>query len=100
MPLGGSNDGPEVDEAKEAEDLAFKELDGFSLEQVIQAGHEAVLRRLVAKVKAGTASHQEMAILRNLLRDNGMVLATPPGTDLPKPEAPADLPTFDRPDYE
>lgn len=49
-------------------------LNQMGIEGVLQKGHEAMLRLLVARVSAGAASHQELAILRNLLRDNGMVL--------------------------
>ena len=49
-------------------------LQKMGIEGVLQAGHEAMLRLLVARVAAGEATHQEMAVLRNMLRDNGMVL--------------------------
>ena len=49
-------------------------LGGMNIEGVLQAGHQAMLRLLVAKVALGDATHQEMAVLRNMLRDNGMVL--------------------------
>lgn len=76
-------------------------LDNLPIEEVIRRGHEELLRTLVAKSTAGTISHQEMAILRNMLRDNGMTLGVPPkDADLPKPEQPADLPTYSKPDYE
>jgi hypothetical protein len=76
-------------------------LEGLSLEQVLRAGLESTLRLLVAKVKAGVASHQEMAILRNILRDNGMVLALPPKTIEGKVvnQPPLDLPKLATPDY-
>lgn len=67
------SDLPELTEAKlEAETLA--QMLELPMEAVIRAGHEALLRLLVAKAKAGTIKHQEMAILRNMLRDNGMML--------------------------
>ena len=76
----------------------------MSLEQVVRAGHEAMLRRLVAKVTAGTASHQELAILRNMLRDNGMVWSLPPppidGEDAKRVDRLADLPQLESPDYD
>lgn len=71
----------------------------MGIEGVLQAGWEASLRLLVARAIAGTASHQELAILRNLLRDNGMVLSKvvegksgepiPLPTDIDLPELPA-----------
>lgn len=98
MPLGGSNDTPPEEEEKAAK----AELEGLSLKEVLEQGQVELLRGLVAKVKAGTASHQEAAILRNLLRDNGMVMgAVPPGAEpLRTPVDPADLPRFGDPDYE
>jgi hypothetical protein len=83
---------------------ALKGLTAMSLEQVVRAGHEAMLRRLVAKVTAGTASHQELAILRNMLRDNGMVWSLPPppidGEDAKRVDRMKDLPRLESPDYD
>jgi hypothetical protein len=66
-----------IQEAKAMQE-AFQKLGGFSPAEVIQYGHEALIRLLVAKVEAGLVTHQEMAILRNLLRDNGMVMGLLP----------------------
>ena len=95
--------GEDPDAADKAAVKAFLDvLNRMGMEGVLQKGHEALLRLLVAKTAAGTASHQEMAILRNMLRDNGMVLSkviegssyTPtalPGTldDIPELEPPS-----------
>lgn len=102
-PQPEAEDAPELDQAKlEAEHLA--RLGGLSLEQVVRAGHEAMLRLLVAKVTAGTVSHQEMAILRNMLRDNGMTWNLPPppvdgevARTLPDI---SELPQLERPEYD
>ena len=86
----------------EAEKL--DEMSGLSAEQVIRLGHEAMLRLLVAKVAAGTATHQELAILRNMLRDNGMVWSLPPppidGQTARELPTVADLPQLDAPNYD
>lgn len=77
-------------------------LNKMGIEGVLQKGHEALLRLLVAKVAAGEASHQEMAVLRNILRDNGMMLGKViDGRDvkpLPLPDA-GDIPELDPPSY-
>jgi len=82
---------------------ALERLDNMSFQQVIEQGHLALLKDLVASVNAGTASHQEKAILRNFLRDNGMTLgAPPPGTSAQDTQAPptSSLPTFGEPEYD
>lgn len=99
--LDGSE--PEVDEEAQAKQEALMRLDNMSFAEVIQQGHLALLKDLVASVNAGTATHQEKAILRNFLRDNGMTLTPPPGGtsagDRPAPPA-SDLPSFGDPDYD
>ena len=83
---------------------ALQSLKGVSIEGVLQAGWEASLRLLVAKVSTGQATHQELAILRNMLRDNGMVLnkvlegAANKPLPLPGPDE-LDLPALSKPDY-
>ena len=77
---------------------------GLDINSVLQAGHEATIRLLTARAIAGTASHQELAILRNILRDNGMVLngkviEGSVNTPLPLPEDHADIPYLPAPDY-
>lgn len=76
-------------------------LSNISLEEVLRAGHEDLLRLLVAKVRAGIASHQEQAILRNILRDNGMTLGVSPYKTIEGSPAPdiEDLPQLEPPDY-
>ena len=88
-------------ETNAAEEEVLARLQNMDIERVLQMGHEATIRLLTAKAIAGTASHQELAILRNVLRDNGLTLMgklvegsaahTPlplPGHDIPELEAP------------
>lgn len=56
------------------EGAILTELQNVALDAVVRRGHAALLRSLVAKAEAGTIKHPEMAILRNMLRDNGMML--------------------------
>lgn len=91
---------PEVDvQALVAAEI--ENLSKMSLEEVLRAGHEDLLRLLVAKVRSGTASHQEQAILRNILRDNGMTLGVSPYKTIEGSPAPNidDLPQLEPPDY-
>lgn len=94
-----SGDDPDVVAKQEA----FDRLDNMSFAQVIQEGHLALLKDLVAAVNSGTATHQEKAILRNFLRDNGMTLAVPPSgmslAENPTPGGPK-LPEFGDPEYD
>lgn len=94
---------PDLQDAQ-AEARALAKMGGMSLEQVVRAGHEMVLRLLVAKVNAGTIKHQELAILRNMLRDNGMVWSLPPppidGEAAPVLPSAEDLPQLEAPDYQ
>lgn len=94
---------PEQNPEEQAKQEAMDRLHNMSFEQVIREGHLALLKDLVAAVNAGTATHQEKAILRNFLRDNGMTLGIPPaGTSAADTKAPppADLPSFGDPDYD
>lgn len=72
------------------------------LEDLLEDAHKALIVDLLAKLKSGQASHQELAILRNLLRDNGLVIA--PKDDeterRDRERPPADLPSFDPPEYD
>jgi hypothetical protein len=89
-PPAGHNSGDLAEEDAVRDEL--KKLEGFSLQQLLQAGQEALVRRLVALVNAGIASHQEQAILRNILKDNGMVMGLA-STETPgASSAPLDLP--------
>jgi hypothetical protein len=78
----------------------IKELEQKGVPELLEMAHKAMLVDLMAKLKMGQISHQEAAILRNMLRDNGMVLGLqPPGqreADLARP--PLDLPKMPDPD--
>jgi len=100
---GEAEEEEEVSGEEQAKREALERLDNMSFQQVIEQGHLALLKDLVASVNAGTATHQEKAILRNFLRDNGMTMTPPPGgtsaADRPAPPTSA-LPTFRDPDYD
>lgn len=90
-------------ETNTAEQEALARLQGMDIERVLQMGHEATIRLLAAKAIAGTASHQELAILRNMLRDNGQTLVGKliegnAAKPLPLPEH--DIPQLEAPDYD
>ncbi|MGE3646200.1 MAG: hypothetical protein AB7F96_20325 [Beijerinckiaceae bacterium] len=75
-----------------------------SVQQLLEEGQLNLLRHLIARVNTGQASHQEQAILRNLLKDNGLVVAKPPGESEEEQKervAPdiSELPKLERPDY-
>lgn len=85
-----------------AEQEALARLQGMDIERVLQMGHEAAIRLLAAKVIAGTASHQELAILRNVLRDNGQTLIgklVEGNVVKPLPLPESDIPELEAPDY-
>lgn len=101
----GSREPEELDEgALLAEEEAVDGLRGVSIEETFRRGHAALLRRLVAKCETGTANHQELAILRNLLRDNGMTMGIDaqktiePKMDLLETHGP--LPLLEAPNYD
>lgn len=85
MPLGGSNEPTDDD-----------------LRDILKEGQKVLLQDLVDRVKSGKATHQEKAVLRNLLRDNGMFLLGPgEGDENKKPPPPAsDLPDLPDPEDE
>lgn len=89
----GDNGGPEMEDQ-----LYFEELIGKDLQTILREGQKALFARLVSRCRTGNASHQEMAILRNLLKDNGLVLGIPP--EKAEPEKPMDLPEFGEPEYD
>lgn len=66
--------------------------------------HKEMLVQLWVRLKSGVISHQEMAIVRNMLRDNGLTMPikpTIPGQATEVRRGPVeDLPTLDDPDYE
>ncbi|MEW6121303.1 MAG: hypothetical protein AB1698_01720 [Pseudomonadota bacterium] len=82
----------------------IKELEGLALEDILKRAQKKQMVDLMAKLMAGVISHQEQAILRNILRDNGMILgalgarpaAVTEGTD----PGGVPLPEFEDPDYD
>ncbi|WP_269929936.1 hypothetical protein [Aminobacter sp. HY435] len=84
--------------APDVEAGEFDRLMGMSVEDILREGQKALFANLVGKVRSGKANHQEKAILRNILKDNGLTLGIPP--DAPREEvAPLDLPDFETPNY-
>lgn len=103
MPSHSDNDFDAEAETNSAEQEALARLQGMDIERVLQMGHEAAIRLLAAKVIAGTASHQELAILRNVLRDNGQTIVgklVEANASTPLPLPAHDIPELEAPDYE
>lgn len=91
-----------IDIEKQTEDNEFTTLMGMSLDEILREGQKALFARLVGRCRLGLASHQEMAILRNILRDNGLTLGLPQEPEKPfghNGGPPLDLPTFGEPEY-
>jgi hypothetical protein len=87
----GSNSGLEPDEALE-------ELD---LEDLLKEGRKLLLQDLIKAVKQGMATPAEKNALRQMLKDNGMVMGDPSeGAGNGEPRKKADLPSFPRPEYD
>lgn len=83
------------------EATAFDELIGKSVEEILRDGQKTLFARLVAKVRANAANHQELAILRNILKDNGFVLVAPEQAVKNRAQPPVNLPDFEeRPEYD
>lgn len=85
-----------------AEMEAHEALSNYGIKELLEEGHKALLLNLVVKVRAGTASKEDKAQLRQMLKDNGMVY---PGMTTPDPHAgpqkpPVELPELGDPDYE
>lgn len=75
---------------------AFQQLMGQSVEDILREGQKALFARLVSVCRSGSASHQELAILRNILKDNGMTLGIPPEVQTPVEQS--DLPVYGEPE--
>lgn len=92
----------ELDEASLAEAAYFEELMGKTLEDILREGQKLLFAQLVTKCRSGKANHQELAILRNVLKDNGLTLGIPPedgDAAVRRSPEPVDLPDFDKPEY-
>jgi hypothetical protein len=89
----------------EGQDLSplIAELEGKSVQEILEEGKKALFIDLVVRVRANCASHQEKAILRNILKDAGMlVIGISPELASEAERTPAqslDLPEFGTPDY-
>jgi hypothetical protein len=95
-----SNEPDEFGEEDSPETQAlYAELEGKTVQEILREGQKALFVDLVVKVRNGKANHQEKSILRNLLKDNGLVLGIPPEKPAEQ-TAPVDLPDFETPDYE
>lgn len=77
----------------------YERLVGMSVNDILREGQKALFARLVGLCRSGSASHQEMAILRNILKDNGLVLGIPPEKAAAVEAAPVDLPRYEDPEY-
>lgn len=97
--MGGEEEDFEADKQAEAE--ARASMGNFGVEELLREGHEALLRELVVKVKAGTASKDDKAQLRQMLKDNGMVWPELAAKAKPSVNQPTiELPELEEPDYD
>lgn len=92
----GDGEGQPADDILEATE--YDALMGKSVQEILQEGQKALFARLVGRVRLGKASHQEAAILRNLLKDNGLTLGIPPEKAAPAVREEAPLPDFPDPE--
>lgn len=89
----------------EEQDLSplIAELEGKSVQEILEEGKKALFIDLVVRVRANCASHQEKAILRNILKDAGMLaigISPEVVTEAERTQASVmDLPEFGEPDY-
>ena len=82
--------------------LNARQMDAVAL---LEQMHKEMLAQLLVKLKAGQASHQELAVMRNLLRDNGLTSVVKPAIEHEPTEAIGfrvnrDVPELDDPEYE
>jgi hypothetical protein len=76
-------------------------LDDLDLEDIMKEARRDLLKDLLRAVRGGYASPAEKNTLRQMLKDNGMVMGDPdegatPGENKKK----AELPSFPRPEYD
>lgn len=104
LPGMGHNEGPEMDsEAWEEQKRQRQELLKSSEQDLAARARKVLLVNLLQMVEDGTATAQDMNVLRALLKDNGMIMGDPlEDTPDGKPKAPQKLalPSFDDPDYD
>ncbi len=90
---------PEREGGDPAADIEYQRLMGLSVQDILREGQKELFARLVMACRSGEASHQELAILRNILKDNGLTLGIPPEQPVTVgAEEIADLPDFEEPD--
>lgn len=90
-PTAGHNRGQEADDA----------LDELDLEDIMKEARRDLLKDLLRAVRGGYASPAEKNTLRQMLKDNGMVMGDPmEGATGGENKRKADLPAFDKPDYD
>ena len=89
-PRIGSNSGMEEDDA----------LDGLELDDLMKEARKDLFKDLLKGLRQGILTPSEKNVLRQMLKDNGMVLGDPNDGAEEGPKRPkADLPTFGDPDY-
>jgi hypothetical protein len=97
----------EVDlEAQEARRRRIAEAMAMSEQDIMLAGRKAMLIDLLMRIEDGTAMPADMANMRALLKDNGMIMGDPmrgPKEIEQNPKTakePLALPSFERPEYD
>lgn len=98
VPIKGSDEELYLPADVVQDDSVYQELMGKSVEDILREGQKALFARLVAVCRSGTASHQELAILRNILKDNGLTLGIPPEAPAPGTITPMPMPDFGDPE--
>lgn len=102
----GDNEGPEWDPEAEAARVAEEfELLNMDEAEVAKRARKFLLVKLFMMIKSGEAMPQDMANLRQLLKDNGQIMGDILGgqNDDGNPKRakePLPLPEFDVPDYD
>lgn len=106
----GHNGGPQMDEAAwEEQKVKRQELLLLDEKSLAQRARKVTLVNLLMMVEDGTATAQDMNVLRALLKDNGMIMGDPleggnndsgtPSADQAV-QAKRPLPQFDEPEYD
>lgn len=85
------------------EDQEVSRLANLPVEELLERAHRALIKRLLVRIENGTATKDDIAQLRQLLKDNGMTYPemSGGGTGVVKDKVePAELPELEDPDYE
>lgn len=76
-------------------------LDDMELDDMLREGRKNLLKSLIRAVNGGYATPAQENTLRQMLKDNGMVMGDPDeGANSGAKKPKAELPTFNRPEYE